>query len=235
MAEFDRISDGYSAGFDDPLKKVMGDSAGAFLAPKLNLLIEHGREAGFDLASGSGNLLDFGCGAGDFLGGLVEACPAWRLEGCDVSTGMLDEARKRLGARSDKVKLWEIAENRLPSEAYDVVTIVCVLHHIAPGIWASVLKNIAASLRPAGLLAIFEHNPWNPVTRWMVSRTEVDRNAILLSSSMLKRMILVEPFKSVTVDNFLFFPPRLTWLSRSEAVLRSIPMGGQYALFARRK
>lgn len=235
MTEFDRISEGYSAGFDDPLKKIMGDSAKAFLAPKIKLLYEQLRRSGSDLTSGSGSLLDFGCGAGDFLSGLIEMFPAWRLEGCDVSTGMLDEARKRLGAKTDKVKLWEIAENRLPSEAYDVVTVVCVLHHIEPKLWGSVLKNIATSLRPDGLLAIFEHNPWNPVTQWMVSRTEVDRNAILLSSSILKRMIRVEAFKSLTVEHFLFFPPRFGWLSRSEALLGRIPIGGQYVLFARRK
>jgi SAM-dependent methyltransferase len=234
MPEFDRISEGYSAGFDDPLKKLLGDSARSFLAPKIKLLAQQIRQERSNFGSRQGNLLDFGCGAGDFLSELSETFPAWSLEGCDVSTGMLAEARKRLSAKTDKIKLWEITDNHLPTNAYDVVTVVCVLHHILPEMWSLVLQNIAAALRAGGILAIFEHNPWNPVTRWMVSRTEVDRNAILLSAPLLKRIVRGQQFKLVTVQNFLFYPPRLSWLSFSEAWLSWLPMGGQYALFARK-
>jgi SAM-dependent methyltransferase len=235
MPEFDRISEGYSAGFDDPLKKMLGDSVRSFLVPKIKLLVQQIRRERTDLGSGGGDLLDFGCGAGDFLSELSETLPAWRLEGCDVSAGMLAEARKRLSAKTGRIKLWQIVDNRLPTRAYDVVTVVCVLHHILPEMWSSVLKNIAAALRPGGSLAIFEHNPWNPVTGWMVSRTEVDRNAILLSAPFLKRIVSAQQFESAKVHNFLFFPPRLHFLSFSEVWLRWLPLGGQYALFARKE
>jgi SAM-dependent methyltransferase len=232
MAEFDRLSEGYSAGFDDPLKKVLGDSPKAFLTPKIKRLLRFIRRAEPGLTSG--NLLDFGCGNGEFLGQLSRELPGWRLEGCDVSAGMLAEAKKRLGLEAEKIKFWQTGDNHSPTQVYDVVTVVCVLHHIEPKRRAAVLANIAAGLRPGGILAIFEHNPWNPATRWMVSRTEVDRNAILLAAPVLKRLVHEQPFRLVTLENFLFFPPRLSSMSVLEPLLRWLPMGGHYALFARR-
>lgn len=235
MPEFDRIAEGYHAGFDDPVKKMLGESARSFLAPKIKLLTQALRRARPDLLSRPEALLDFGCGAGDFLNELSEAFPLWTLEGCDVSPGMLTEARKRLGAKAEKIKLWQITDGFLPTSTYDVITVVCVLHHMLPEMWSDSLKNVTAALKPGGLLAIFEHNPWNPITRWMVSRTEVDRNAQLLSVPTLKRNIPIREFKSVELKNFLFFPPRLDFLMPCEMRLSGIPVGGQYALFGWKK
>jgi SAM-dependent methyltransferase len=235
MQEFDRISKDYSAGFDDPVKKIFGESARSFLLPKIKLLTKALRRERADLILCPAVLLDFGCGAGDFLGEIAEIFPHWRLEGCDVSTGMLTEARKRLGAKVEKIKLWEISDGSITTCKYDVITVVCVLHHILPEMWSDSLKNVTAALKPGGMLAVFEHNPWNPITRWMVSRTVVDLNAHLLSAPVLKRHLPTQEFKSIELRNFFFFPPRLDFLAFSEIWLGGIPMGGQYALFAWKK
>ena len=44
-------------------------------------------------------------------------------------------------------------------------------------------QSVCKVLRPAGMFAIFEHNPWNPVTRAIVRRCPIDVNAILMRSS----------------------------------------------------
>ena len=43
-----------------------------------------------------------------------------------------------------------------------------------------------ACLRPKGRIYIFEHNPFNPVTRWVVKHTAIDRNAVLLKPAEVR-------------------------------------------------
>jgi hypothetical protein len=45
------------------------------------------------------------------------------------------------------------------------------------------MKEIQRVLRPGGVFSLIEHNPLNPVTRLIVSRTPVDGNAKLLTAS----------------------------------------------------
>jgi ubiquinone/menaquinone biosynthesis C-methylase UbiE len=229
--EFDQFAENYSAGFDDPLKGVFGQSAQAFMAPKLHLLERAVRRLRPDFLTQPIKVLDFGCGAGDFLSGLARHWPNWALEGCDVSSGMLLEARKRLGHEYPDVRLWQAEEIEFPKSAYDLVTIVCVLHHVDPVSLGETLQTTIESLTSGGLLVIMEHNPVNPVTRWMVSRTEVDRNAHLVSARSLRNRLPLKEFTKTEIRNFLFFPPRLSVFAGVESALEWLPLGGQYAFF----
>ena len=229
--EFDQFAENYSAGFDDPLKRVFGQSPQAFMAPKLRLLERTIRKLRPDFLTRSINALDFGCGTGDFLTGLAHHWPKWVLEGCDVSSGMLLEAHKRFGHEYPDIRLWQAEESEFQKSTYDLVTIVCVLHHVDPESLGTTLRTTVEMLNPNGLLVIIEHNPLNPITRWMISRTEVDRNAHLVPASFLRRHRAFDKLSKTEVRNFLFFPPRLSILSRLEPALERIPLGGQYAFF----
>jgi SAM-dependent methyltransferase len=229
--EFDQFAENYNAGFDDPLKGVFGQSAQTFIAPKLRLLERALRKLRPGFLTQPIKVLDFGCGAGDFLSGLAHRWPNWALEGCDVSSGMLLEAKKRLGDEYPDIRLWQAEETELPKSAYDLVTVVCVLHHVDPESLGETLQTTIETLTPGGLLVIMEHNPLNPVTRWMVSRTEVDRNAHLVSASSLRSRLPLKEFAKTEIRNFLFFPPRLAALASIEPALDWIPFGGQYAFF----
>src|SRR5262249_9036989 len=90
-AEFDRHAAGYDGGLDNPVKRLMGNSADQFIAVKARWLLRREPE----LRSGELALLDYGCGAGDLLRVLGRLGMRAGCTGCDVSTGMLDEARKR--------------------------------------------------------------------------------------------------------------------------------------------
>ncbi|MBV8408746.1 MAG: hypothetical protein JOY64_14015, partial [Alphaproteobacteria bacterium] len=63
QAEFDRHAVGYDGGLDNPVKRLLGNSADQFIAVKARWLLR--REPG--LKSGRLALLDYGCGAGDLL------------------------------------------------------------------------------------------------------------------------------------------------------------------------
>lgn len=225
--EFDRHAPNYSAGFDDPLKRAIGADARTFLRPKLDLLRRAvaGRRPAPEAAL---RYLDYGCGAGDFLALVREAGQPWQAEGCDVSAGMLAEAGRRWPGLSPGVPLWTIESGSFPESRYDVITAICVFHHIPAAEWLETFGRLRRALRPGGLLCLFEHNPWNPVTRWMVSRTEIDADAILLSPRTSDRLLRAAGYSSVSFTHFLFVPPRWPAGARVEPALKWLPLGGQY-------
>ena len=53
--------------------------------------------------------------------------------------------------------------------AFDVSFAVCVLHHVPPPQRLALVSEMARVTRPGGTVAIFEHNPWNPLTRRAVA------------------------------------------------------------------
>jgi 2-polyprenyl-3-methyl-5-hydroxy-6-metoxy-1,4-benzoquinol methylase len=234
-AEFDQFAENYRAGFDDPLKRILGDSPKAFLRPKIRLLARAMRTMRPAFCSQSIRVLDFGCGAGDFLTGLGDTWPTWILEGSDVSERMLVEAKKRLGTKHANITLWNSSLTMAPPGTYDLITIICVLHHVEPTQVRSTLREVVNMLKPGGLLGVIEHNPLNPITRWMVSRTEVDRNATLVSPELLQTSLSLAEFNATCVRYFLFLPPRLDVFSALESLIDWVPLGGQYAFFGLKK
>jgi len=225
--EFDRHAPNYNAGFDDPLKHAIGADARAFLRPKLELLRRAVARRNSDPTVPL-RYLDYGCGSGDFLALVREAGLPWQSEGCEISPGMLAEARRRWPDLSPGVPLWTIEPGSFPQDRYDVITAICVFHHIPPAEWPDTLARLRRALRPGGLLCLFEHNSWNPVTRWMVSRTRIDSDAILLSPRTSRQLLQSAGFSSVEVTHFLFVPPRWPAAARGEVLLGWLPLGGQY-------
>ena len=66
-------------------------------------------------------------------------------------------------------------------EIFDLVLAICVFHHIPPSERPYVMREIHRILRPGGIVAVFEHNPLNPLTRYVVKQCEFDIDAELLS------------------------------------------------------
>jgi hypothetical protein len=90
-------------------------------------------------------------------------------------------------------------------------------------------------LRPGGLFAIFEHNPWNPATRRIVSRTPVDANAVLLTAGETRALLQGAGLCVRKTCYYLYFPQSLyRRLAGLERLLGAVPAGGQYAVFGQR-
>ncbi|MFT3869273.1 MAG: class I SAM-dependent methyltransferase [Nibricoccus sp.] len=216
---------------EDPLKKAAGASAYAFLEAKVptirRILYKTDIPA---LSNPAIRWLDFGCGAGDFIHVMKAQGIPWQSEGCDISTGMLDEGRRRHPSFAQN--LWEISADSFPKAKYDIITAVCVFHHIPPSAWAATVDMLKQALKPLGQLIIIEHNPWNPITRLLVKRAPIDQNAILLSSRKTKNLLASVGLVNVASRHFLFFPPRFKFLQFLEGLFSKIPLGGQYAIRA---
>src|SRR5262249_42496276 len=96
-AEFDDYAEGYSAGMDNPVKRLVGANPDQFIEVKVRWLLRDwsARAASFRSHGRWPALLDYGCGVGTMLKVLAHAGFEGTLTGCDISAGMLRQASAR--------------------------------------------------------------------------------------------------------------------------------------------
>lgn len=168
-------------------------------------------------------ILEFGCGVGLNIPHIQHAFPKSDIFASDISAASLAHVRNNLKQVSC------INDDELDKNVFDLILVSCVLHHILPIDRQRVLKRLQTLLSVDGIICFVEHNPFNPVTRRMVSTCPFDRDAVLLSMSDLKRDILdfteLKIYKSAYC---LFFPEWLRFFNRFEFLFGKIPVGGQY-------
>ena len=172
-------------------------------------------------------MLDVGCGIGSFhplLRGMVG-----RLSGIDVSSACIAQAR----ADNRDVQYSEFDGINFPFDdaSFDLVTAICVMHHVAPPEWAGFMREMRRVVRPGGLVCVIEHNPYNPLTRLAVARCEFDREAVLLSAGATRKLMVEGGLHEVGACHFLLLPWQTKPARRVEHALRTLPLGAQYAAF----
>lgn len=226
--EFDHYSESYEQLLNDPIRDFFAPRGMEFFhLRKRDLIREYFRRRQTDTRKLA--YLDLGCGKGE-LASLLASDFA-RVAGCDPSAGMLQAGD--LVSKGIETRVQE-DPSLIPFEptVFDFVTAVCVFHHVPPSARAALVRDARRVLKPGGTLAIIEHNPFNPITRLIVSRTPVDADAILLRPAETRRLLHQA---GLTVDDqryFLYFPePLYRRLSKLESALAKAPLGGQYALF----
>jgi SAM-dependent methyltransferase len=232
-AEFDAHAKGYAPGMNTFLKRTVGGEFGAFLEAKVLVLR---RRLPWAFGEEKSRLLDFGTGTGELLKQLVNAGFRGELTGCDVSGEMLREAEKRWAPGEPLPSLVQSEPGRAPFEdcQFDIVTASCVFHHVPASDRGQLMLELVRVLKPGGVAVIFEHNPINPITQWMVSRSPLDVDTVLLGASETITLMEGAGMRSERAEYFMFFPPRIRILVRLERLLHSIPLGGQYAVFGQK-
>ncbi|MFV0389618.1 MAG: class I SAM-dependent methyltransferase [Pyrinomonadaceae bacterium] len=175
------------------------------------------------------NILDLGCGDGNSAVFFQKYFPHSTYLGLDVSRESIAVAKEKTLQNA------EFAHYNgfdLPSEesSLDLVFIACVLHHINFDNHEKVLGEVKRVLKPNGRLYIFEHNPFNPVTRKVVSDCPFDEDAVLLSPSYTKKILTKLDFRQISTNYTIFFPrvKALNWALPLENYLKWMPFGGQY-------
>jgi SAM-dependent methyltransferase len=227
-AEFDRFADAYHAQHRENIA-VTGEGPEYFAEYKINQLKQIVERNQVDVS----RICDFGAGIGNSIPFFRRYFPEAALTSADVSERSLALGEQRYPDSGDHVL---IRESRIPSEQgnFDVVFAACVFHHIPHDqhvMWLSELRRVT---RHGGLIAIFEHNPLNPLTVHAVNTCPFDENAQLIFAGDLVRRLAAAGWSSPRIQYNLFFPRALALLRPFEAKLGWLPLGAQYAAIARK-
>lgn len=172
-------------------------------------------------------VLDFGCGTGEIAAGLAADPQIVQVVGADESLGMIREARKRDRKISAKIRWVCLRKAKLDLRKFDWIISINTFHHIPPSRRLAVARRLAGSLLPGGALSILEHNPWNPLTRWIVSRCPFDRGVKLLPVTEAKDLLRLGK-GPVQVLYSGFCPPPLFGAELIEGLFSSLPWSAQY-------
>ncbi|MCF8533680.1 MAG: class I SAM-dependent methyltransferase [Reyranella sp.] len=232
-AEFDDYAAEYAGGLDNPVKRIMGNSPDQFIAVKTRWLMR--REP--VLSAGGLAMLDYGCGVGSLMRVLAESGGRADFTGCDISTGMLRQVEKRWPARlgaPPALASQQGARTPFADGQFDVVTVSAVLHHVPVAERPAVYAELGRVLKPGGRLYVFEHNPRNPLVRYVIARTAIDRNAILLDATEVQHGLLNAARYDLDLDYLMFMPPGLALLRPVDRALAWLPLGAQYVVAARK-
>jgi SAM-dependent methyltransferase len=225
-AEFDRYAQDYDALLRDPIRDGFAGERSFFAERKLDVLLKFLTSRGY--APRSLRWLDVGCGQGDLL--RMGQSSFASVAGCDPSAGMLKAC-----SGLDVSHQPDVVSLPFSDGSFDLVTAVCVYHHVQQKDRPRLTSEICRVLRSGGLMCVIEHNPWNPVTRIIVSRTAIDADAELLFPPQTRRLLAAAKAPSIGTEYFLLLPERLfRFLSFTENMAKSIPLGGQYAMFGRK-
>jgi SAM-dependent methyltransferase len=223
--EFDQYAPAYADLIDDPMRNRFTQDPFHFHRRKWLQLQRLLQRANVPIAKQ--RWLDVGCGRGELLE--LAGHRFAQAMGCDPSTEMISQSDS-----FRKVHQPSLSELPFDDGSVDLLTAVCVYHHVHGTDRMSLSREMRRVLAPGGLCCVIEHNLLNPITRTIVRRCPVDIDAELLSAPETSMLLLRAGFEPTTVDYFLYFPERMfDRVGRVERILSKIPFGGQYAVLAR--
>ena len=225
-AAFDRYATTYDAALANGLA-VSGEGKDYFAAGRVQWLTRRLREVDMRVHS----ILDFGCGTGSSAPHLLRAFGGAVYAGVDVSRESICEARTTHGAGRAR---FDLLAEREPDGRVDLAFCNGVFHHIPVDQRQEALAYVWRSLRPGGVFAFWENNPWNPGTRYVMSRIPFDRDAVTLTARQSRRMLAQARFSLLHLDFLFLFPRALKALRFAEAHLSSMPLGAQYQLLVQK-
>ena len=227
MSEFDQHATSYAAAVNDSI---------AFSGLKVDTFV---RAKAFHLrqlfeANGIGStdrIVDVGCGIGTYE---RELSDHWsNMAGIDVSSESIAQAK--LNCAKAEFFGFDGKTMPFPSQSVAAAFAICVWHHVPVDEWSLFLSEIRRILRPGGMLAVFEHNPWNPLTRWAVERCVFDKDAVLLSLPMARKLLRDAGFSVSRSDYILSIPATGGIAGRIDRWLAPIPTGARYMVVARKE
>jgi len=142
VERFSNLETGQSATIDAPLAMSLVAETAAAVTP-------HARD-----------LLDLGCGAGNYSLKLLELLPDRNVTLVDLSGNMLDRAVARVGARTRgevRSRQGDLRELEFAPASVDIIVAAAVLHHLRTDAeWQAVFQSLFTALRPGGSCWIFD-------------------------------------------------------------------------------
>ena len=168
-------------------------------------------------------VLDFGCGAGRSLPYMAEYFTGAELWGFDPSPKSLKIAAYR-APTARLFSEWDL----IPENKFDLIIAANVFHHIPLEKRPQAMERCRNALTKKGQLFLFEHNPYNPATRWIFEHCPFDADAEMLNLKAAKKLAEYAKLHLLSDGYTLFFPKPLAFLRPLESFLKRVPMGAQY-------
>ena len=206
--------------------KISGADSFYFAAHKVELLKTFEK-------NNTMRILDIGCGDGTVSMFLEKEFSSYTINAIDISAESIALAKEKKLAHT----IFEQYDGKkIPyeNENFDIVIVASVLHHIEFNWHHQFFQEVHRVLKLGGRLYIFEHNPVNPMTRYIVRTCVFDKDAKLLKASYTLDMLKLSGFSKTSRKYILFFP-RMKWLKllhKLEKYMQNIPFGAQYMIKA---
>ena len=222
VAEFDQFADEYHNLHQENIQ-ITGEKPEYFAEYKISDLSRVEQIVGGEV----NNILDFGTGVGNSIPFLAQYFPGTSLFGTDVSEKSLTLAKERFDGFGE-FSLFDGKTLPYQEGQFDLALANCVFHHIPAEEHIQLIQEVSRSLRSGGAFMIYEHNPFNPLTRHAVNTCSFDENAVLLKRVQVTKLFLKAGMEVVMQEYRVFFPSFLKLLRPLEKLLTWLPFGGQY-------
>lgn len=225
--------DAYAADYEAALNaglSLTGEARDFYARRRTEIVRDAGARLGLTVRS----VCDYGCGTGDTLPLLGAVLGATRLIGLDPSEASLAEGRRRHPGLPIEWSTPAEFDRRAATGGLDAVYCNGVFHHIPPPERLAAASQILGLLRPGGCWFLWENNPLNPGTRWVMSRIPFDRDAITLRSGEARRLGQAVGGEILATTFHFLFPKTLRFLRPAERWLERVPLGGQYLVVVRK-
>jgi len=222
--------DAYAENYDEALAmglSITGEPKEYYASERVRWLSKRLAKAKWPVRT----VIDFGCGTGSGVPFLFDGLGARLVHGVDVSAASLETARtmnKRDGTT------FALIEDPI-GPTFDLAFCNGVFHHIPVAERHTAATYVHDALVPGGMFALWENNPWNPGTRYIMSKVPFDRDAITLTPAESRRMLRDAGFDIVSTDFLFVFPHLLHALRPLERLLAPLPLGGQYLVLAQKR
>jgi len=222
IGNFDEVADTYAG----QLKTVLGMFGGEieyFALYKVEFLFHTLEKLPIK------TILDYGSGIGASIPYFKVLFPSAQISATDLST----ESLKRLKIDHPEVDIIQPCD--LNGYRFDLVFLSCVIHHMAVDTRITEVGKILGLVQSGGYVCVFEHNPFNPITRRIVSKCEFDKGVMLVSKRQLHQLFAT-PQESFDFRSgyCLFFPPALKLFRFLDRFIRWLPLGGQHFLLGQK-
>ncbi len=227
QVSFDDYVETYKSKIDDSIGFI-GQEVDFFIEIKAELLLRLAQKSFGQLVNIKA--LDIGCGVG-----LVDKFLKVRIKnlcGVDIEEGVVEKAK----LNNPEVNYMIYDGARLPFEdnTFDLCFAINVMHHVPPAMWENFAIEMQRVLKAGGIAAVFEHNPFNPLTRKVVRDCEFDRDAVLLNHGKIKSLFKTANLKVFDDAYIVFFPFQAKLFRSIESALGWLPLGAQHYVTGRK-
>ncbi len=183
--------------------------------------------------------VDFGCGTAETTEYFQDKFG--HVFGCDCSPGMLEYAAHK-NLKNVTFKLCQSGRLPFDSNSVDIVLMYGVIHHIDNGEKiVKIFNEISRILKKGGAVAVYDFNPLNPFSRYIVKTCAIDTGVNLdgyrkstfpttFYSWELITILKSSRFIIAKHEYLLFFPKILSALIPLERLLARVPFGGMYSI-----